>query len=478
MPIRRVLMALLLGLLLGAPPLALWLAPSQQPSVVQRLQARGELIVASRRAPTTWYRGPEGPKGLEHDLVQDFAQGLGVEARFVFPDDIGHLLQMTSQGAVHLAAAGLTVTPERRRFLRFGQPYQEVSEQLVYRLGSRRPRFLDEIAPYEIQVVAGSAHEETLRRLQRRHPGLKWIARREVDLYQLLEGVERGEIRYTVADSNDLLMAARIYRHLKAAFDLSEHRPLAWAFPPFGDDSLRQAADAYLARIRRDGTLARLLEHYYGHAGRLNFVDKRDFLRHIRERLPRLRPYFELAERQTGIDWRLLAAIAYQESHWDPKAKSPTGVRGVMMLTRATARQLGVEDRLDPEQSILGGARYLRIVEEKIPARIPEPDRLWLTLAGYNIGFGHLEDARILTQAQGGDPDRWTEVRERLPLLNRKAWEKRLKYGRANGVQAVEYVENIRNYYDLLVWYDNHPEDLALETETEDKADDGGQAGR
>lgn len=460
-------MALSLALLLGGPPVALLLRDDLQPSELERIRRQGELIVATREAPTTWYPGPEGPEGLDHDLVQGFASQLGVEIRFVFPGDFAQLLELTRHGAVHMAAAGITITPTRQRSLRFSLPYQEISEQLVYRRGSHRPRSLAEIAPYEIQVVAGSAHEETLRRKQKIYPELRWIARRDVSSYDLMAAVERGELRYTVADSNDLLMAARLYRHLRTAFDLSDKKPLAWAFPRFGDSSLQRAANRYLIRIRNDGTLDRLIEHYYGHVSRLNFVDKRAFQRHIRERLPKLRPHFELAEQQTGIDWRLLAAIAYQESHWDPKAKSPTGVRGVMMLTQDTARQLGITNRLDPKQSILGGARYLRIVEQKIPERIPEPDRLWLTLAGYNIGFGHLEDARILTQIQGGDPDRWSDVRERLPLLNRKTWRKRLKYGPANGIQAVEYVENIRNYYDLLVWYDNHPEDLAVESKAE-----------
>jgi membrane-bound lytic murein transglycosylase F len=338
-----------------------------------------------------------------------------------------------------------------------------VREQLVYRRGDRRPRTLDDIPPFAIQVIAGSAHEETLRQLHERHPALQWIARHHIGLHTLLEGVEAGSVRFTVSDDNELLLASRIYRHLAPAFELRSDASLAWAFPTFGSDALRQAADRYLQRIRTNGTLQRLLEHYYGHAGRLNFVDKRAFQRHLRERLPALRPFFEQAERQTGIDWRLLAAIAYQESHWNPKAVSPTGVRGVMMLTQDTARLLGVSDRVDPRQSILGGARYLRIVEQKIPERITEPDRLWLTLAGYNIGFGHLEDARILTQKAGGDPDRWTAVREHLPRLNRKKLAGQLRYGNANGVQAVEYVENIRNYYDLMVWYDNHPEDLAIQ---------------
>ena len=146
--------------------------------------------------------------------------------------------------------------------------------------------------------------------------------------------------------------------------------------------------------------------------------------------------------------------MGYQESHWNPDAVSPTGVRGIMMLTEATARQLGVEDRVDPRQSIFGGARYLRRIKRKIPERIAEPDRTWLALAAYNIGFGHLEDARILTQANGGDPDRWEDVREHLPLLADPKWHTRTRHGYARGGQPVHYVENIRYYYDVLLWLD------------------------
>ncbi len=460
---RRIVLLSLPLLALAGQIVTLILAARHQTDPLARLRARGELIVATRESPSTWYPGVEGATGPEHDLVTGLARELGLHVRFVVIDDIDRLLALTRQGAVHMAAAGLTITRERRNTLRFSIPYQQVHEQLVYRRGTPRPKSLDRIPPLAIQVVAGSAHEDTLKRLRKRHPALRWIARRHVDLHELLEGVEAGRVRFTVADDNELLLASRIYRHLAPAFDLRADAALAWAFPAFGSDALREAANRYLRRIREDGSLQRLLDHYYGHAGRLNFVDKRAFHRHLRERLPALRPFFEWAERQTGIDWRLLAAIAYQESHWNPKAVSPTGVRGVMMLTRDTARQLGVDDRLDPEQSILGGARYLRIVEEKLPARITEPDRLWLTLAGYNIGFGHLEDARILAQKAGEDPDRWSAVRRHLPRLNHRDIAEQVRHGRADGIQAVEYVENIRNYYDLLVWYDNHPEDLAIQ---------------
>src|SRR5690606_3661040 len=202
-----------------------------------------------------------------------------------------------------------------------------------------------------------------------------------------------------------------------------------------------------IEKIRHNGVLAQIIERHYGHTDRFDYVGTRIFMRHIEERLPAYRATFEEAGTLSGTDWRLLAAMGYQESHWDPDAVSPTGVRGIMMLTRNTARHVGIDDRLDPEKSILGGANYFSMVKEKVPERITEPDRTWFALAAYNVGFGHLEDARILTQGQGGNPDRWMDVRERLPLLSQKKWYRQTKYGYARGHEPVIYVENIRSYY-------------------------------
>ena len=131
---------------------------------------------------------------------------------------------------------------------------------------------------------------------------------------------------------------------------------------------------------------------------------------------------------------------------------SPTGVQGVMMLTAETAARVGIQNRADARQSILGGARYLRVVEETIPRRIPEPDRTWLALAAYNVGYGHLEDARVLTQHRGQDPDRWPDVRANLPLLAQERYFTTLKRGYARGWEPVGFVRNVQTYAELLRW--------------------------
>jgi membrane-bound lytic murein transglycosylase F len=437
-------------------PLGLAGSGCKQKSVLSRIQAQGELLVATRNSPTSYYEGPDGPAGLEYDLVQRFAKSLGVKVQFVFPQPFEDILNAVRDGRVHMAAGGLTATAARERTLRFSIPYQEITQQLVYRRGSTRPHGLAHLGGM-LEVLAGSSHEERLARLKATdYPHLHWRASRDYETEELLYLVEEQAIDYTVADSNELALNRRYYPHLTAAFSLSEPEPLAWAFAKGGDDSLRRAANRFLRHIKQDGTLAQLMNRYYGRVGRLNFVDRRTFWRHVNRRLAKYQATFQAVAKKYAQDWRLLAAIGYQESHWNPRAVSPTGVRGIMMLTQVTAKRVGIRNRLDPEQSIRGGADYLHILERTLPDHIAEPDRTWLTLAGYNVGFGHLEDARILTQRQGGDPDKWADVKQRLPLLSRKQFYTRLKHGYARGREPVIYVDNIRSYYDLLVWYSHH----------------------
>jgi membrane-bound lytic murein transglycosylase F len=264
--------------------------------------------------------------------------------------------------------------------------------------------------------------------------------------------VAADEIDYTVADSTDFNIIRNYHPELRVALDLEMAVPIAWAFPADADDSLVEAANRYLRRTKQGGRLARILERYYGHTDKFDYVGTRAFMRHYERRLPRYRDMFEEAADENTIDWRLLAAMGYQESHWRPGAVSPTGVRGIMMLTEATADYLGIEDRVDPESSISGGARFLRRLKQRLPDSIKEPDRTWMSLAAYNVGYGHLMDARRIVEIQGGNPDAWIDVSETLPLLAQRKWYSRLMYGYARGWEPVLYVENVRTYLDILRW--------------------------
>lgn len=180
------------------------------------------------------------------------------------------------------------------------------------------------------------------------------------------------------------------------------------------------------------------------------------FTRRLETRLPKYTGLIHRAAAEHGIDWQLLAAMSYQESFWDPDATSPTGVRGLMMLTRVTAAELNIDNRLDPKQSILGGAEYFARLRERLPDSIQEPDRTFMALAAYNMGMSHLEDARILTEHYGKNPDRWDDVVQFVPLLEQQKYYAALKNGYARGREAVRYVQRIREYQTVIAWHQQH----------------------
>jgi|TARA_B110000091_G_C13726046_1_gene436884 membrane-bound lytic murein transglycosylase F len=182
----------------------------------------------------------------------------------------------------------------------------------------------------------------------------------------------------------------------------------------------------------------------------LNNVEKIIFVKKINEKLPNYISYFKKYTRNSTFSWELIAAIAYQESHWNHKAVSKTKVKGLMMLTKDTASYVNVENRMDPEQSVDGGVRYLESIYKRLPKSIIGSDRVWMTLASYNVGLGHLEDARVITQRFGHNPNYWSDVKKHLPKLRIKKYYTKSKYGYARGSEPVKYVERIKAYLDII----------------------------
>lgn len=427
-------------------------APSR--SALEQVLARGELHIVTRTSPATYYQGSDGEAGFEYELASRFADKLGVALRVSVARTLPEMFEELAAGHVNLAAAGLTITANRSQNFHFTPPYQLISQQLVYRLGNSPPQDLAAVASGRLEIVAHSSHAERLVQLAREVPDLRWHENPSLDTEELLIMVDEELIDYTIADSNEVAVARRFYPQLAVAFDISEPEPLAWAFPGTADESLLRAASTFIEELRASGELDQLLERYYGHIDVYDYAGTPVYMHQVRARLPRYRRYFEQAGDTHGIDWRLLAAMAYQESHWDPAAVSPTGVRGMMMLTQATAEYLGIRNRTDLIQSIDGGARYLQQLNERLEEQILEPDRTWMAVAAYNVGLGHLNDARRITRQLGGDDTLWKDVKENLPLLRERSWYKKTRHGYARGDEPVRYVENIRSYYDILVWMD------------------------
>ncbi|MBI2384069.1 MAG: membrane-bound lytic murein transglycosylase MltF [Gammaproteobacteria bacterium] len=435
-------------LLSGAVLLTLSTCSPRAP-ILQRVKALGVLRVATLNSPTTYYVGPTGPTGFEYDLARGMADDLGLKLEVLVLGTAAEVIDAVRSGRAHLGASGLALTSSREKLVRFSPPIRKVVPQLVYRAGMPKPKDLSEVTG-RLTVVAGDHTAELLALHKQQFSGLAWQETGEVEAEELLFQVANEQLDYTVANSDLVAINQRYYPQLRVAFALAQSQDLAWAFA-LGDDSLYDAAVSYLRRLGSK-ELVRLRDRHFGHVARVNYSGALTLAGHVQTRLPRYRRTFEAAAAQFGLDWRLLAAVGYQESNWDPEAVSPTGVRGLMQITTETAAFLEIENRLDPIQSIYGGARYLQQLKERLPPEIKEPDRTWMTLAAYNMGLGHLLDARALAGLHDGDPTRWVDVRGVLPLLTQSKWFSKTRHGYARGHEAVAYVDNIRTYFDMLTW--------------------------
>lgn len=414
------------------------------------IKRSGKLIVVTRNAPTTYYEDRDGSMaGLEYDMIVSFAKYLGVEPEFQVIPTISGILDAIATGGGDVAAAGLTYTRGRSEKFLIGPVYQTVKQLVVCRRGGRCPKRVGDLSKMRLRVVAGSSHEERLNALRREHPDLSWESEDSLDAEQLLEMVWRDRLDCTISDDNIFDINRRYFPELIAAFAITEPEPLAW-FLNRKSKGLRREIHEWFEGYSDSGELAHLIEKYYGYVEIFDYVDTREFVHRIATVLPRYRPLFEEAAAENDLSWTLLAAQSYQESHWNPRAQSPTGVKGIMMLTLAAAEDLGVPDRLDSEQSIQGGARYMRQLLDRLPAGIQEPDRTWIALAAYNVGMAHLHDARGLALRLGKDPNLWKDLAEVLPLLAQRKYYETLSHGYARGSEPVHFVYRIRNYQDIL----------------------------
>lgn len=431
----------------------LWLRPP-----LKAPRESGELVILTLRGPTTTQDVPTAGKGkddtqtgFEHDLSTLFARELGLSPRFVVMPSHKKLILALKDNRGHIAAADLTPDVELRAAFAFGPSYRLIQYQLVCGNAAPKPKSLRDTIGKQISVIAETPAHDMLRELTGEFPGMILdVVPHETNPDDLLKRIDAQQSDCALVDAVGFAVGKRLHPDLSTAFNVGHEYKVAWAFSPMADADLQHSAASFFDKIRQNGTLSRLLDRYYGHINRIQPVDSESLLEKAQTLLPKLRVHFHEAQQLTGLDWRVLAAIAYQESHWDALATSPTGVRGLMMLTEDTADRMGVKNRLDARESIIGGAKYLLLLRDTVPARIPEPDRTWLALAAYNQGYGHLEDARILTQRMKLQADSWLDVRKAYLRLRDPEIHESLKHGFARGDEAVQFVENIRNYTDII----------------------------
>lgn len=441
---RRVpYVVMLLLLLFGAESLRPHMSPV--PQGLDAIRKSGKLVLLVRQSPTSYYQGTLGPTGFDYELGRAIAKSLGAEPEFRIFDTESDMLEALAARKGQ-AAIGLAQSPLRSARFAIGAGYETVRQLAICRRDGAMPKKMEDLAGLKLAVSAGSAAEEALAKTSVQ--GLN-IARLALPPETLMQQVMDGALDCTFADSLVLRITNPYYPELTQAIALTGDQQIGWLLAP-GSEDMRDYLRTWFAGARKSGIFGGIERRFYGFLPPFDYVDSRAFKTAIKTVLPDYEKAFRRAQGDTGLTWELIAAIAYQESHWNPDAKSATGVRGIMMLTEDTARALGVSNRLDPGESIEAGARYIADLIAKMPEDVPQAERPWFALAAYNMGLAHLYDARILASRMGLNRNSWTDMRRILPLLQRSEYASTLKSGSAPGGQAVRFVQQVRTYQHIL----------------------------
>ena len=414
-------------------------------TLLDLIRKKNKLIILTINAPTTYYIDRDNKlAGLEYEMTQSLGEYIDVEVEYRVYASIKDVIKALRNNEGHIAAAGLTVNDKRKLEFDFGPVYQSTDEYLVCHRTRSPIRTKEAFKDVEIVVTADSNYIETLKG----YPEASWTVDADMHTIKLLEQVSDKKIECTVSDSNLYDIEKRYLTEIENKHTLNKQSDLAWMLNKHSEELLKQV-NSWFTQYQDQGELPQVLDKYYGYVEIFDYVDIHKFLKRVNTRLPQYKDFFIDAAQKNDIEPSILAAQSYQESHWNRKAKSPTGVRGIMMLTQPVAKSLGVTNRLDAKQNIYAGAKF-HAKMKKMVEHVDEPDRTWLALAAYNVGRGHFRDAQQLARKLGKDPDRWAEMKQVLPLLSDKKYYKDLRYGYARGREPVDYVTRIRSYNELL----------------------------
>lgn len=377
--------------------------------------------------------------GFEYELLETFARSLGAELELVVVP-YGELFTLLSGGAGDMAVGGIIDTQYVRRVSQPSISWFDAKTTIVYKRGTARPDSLDDI---NAETVLSSA----------RYYGLQGFDSIELtddhrSEYELLNAVAIGKDRFALSTDYRALGAKHYLPELNRSFILPDRVQLVWSLPKSYDSTLYAVLNQFLQTALDKELPKKLEEYYFALPARLSTFDALALHKKIKSTLPELEPLFRSAARDSGIDWTLLAAIAYQESRWSNDAKSPTGVRGIMQLTTQTAEFMEVEDRMDITETIDGAARYLLYLKDRLPDSIPEPERTWFAVGAYNVGLKHINAAYKLATSEGLERTQWNTIQQLLPNLYGERFN--------NGEQAKSYVERVQIFTDILRFYDNH----------------------
>lgn len=417
---------------------------------LEEIKKRKVLRVLTRNTSSTYFIYKGEQLGFEYELAKEFAKSLGVRLEIIVPPTREALLEYLDAGKGDLIAAGMTRTPEREKRYLFSAPYQFVSELLIVPAKDKTTRGLPDLKGKTVSVRKSSSYYETLSNIKD-NLGIKIeLLPEELETEEILGRVGAGKIPATVADSNIVQLEQTYNSNIRSVGPLGDIVEIAWMMRQ-NQPKLKQEADAVMTKLYKGVFYNQMVSKYFKDPKRARNVQKSRA-----DKGGQLSPFDDLVKKHSRtyeFDWRLVTAQMFQESGFDPNAKSWVGAKGLMQVMPRTAEELKVENVEEPSQGILAGtklmARYFNLFNS---SEISAKDRIRFALASYNCGPGHVADARDLATDMGLNPNKWfANVEQALLLLGKREIAKKARYGFCRCEEPVNYVSQIQDRYDHYV---------------------------
>ena len=417
------------------------------------IQKRKTLRVLTRNNAASYFLWRGELLGFEYELIKAFAKKHKLRLEVVVAPSHKDLIPMLKEGKGDVIASFMTVTDERKaQGIKFSRHHHMVSEIIVTRHDDVSLKKIEDLKGRSIYVRRSSAYWQTLEKLKSQ--GIDFnlkVVPETMETEEVIEKVAQGKYDLTLADSHILDIELTWRDDIKAAFPVGGPIKNAWAVRK-KDSQLLIAINQFIKKEYKG--------LFYNVTYKKYFKNSHKIIRHKRERIDLsvdgvISPYDEIVKKyaeQYGFDWRLIVSQMYQESHFNPQAKSWVGAKGLMQVMPRTAKELKLTNLEDPETGIHAGIKYMKWVRERFELELDVKDRMWFTLAAYNAGQGHIKDARRLARQKGWNPNRWfNHVEKALLLLSKPKYAKQARHGYVRGHEPVKYVQQIKNRYEAYV---------------------------
>lgn len=432
-----------------------WAASKQD---IHNVQSQQQIRVVAVEGPLVYRQGKNQEKyGIDYDLIQSFAKDYNLKIKWLPVRSQQEATETLDHGQADIAVGRYHGSSKEARSFLVTPAIEETHLSLFCRKNQKIHTANDlsnkRVILFEKDLSLGPIELIKSRMNQNLGATVNFNVWMNSNVQTAFREIAVNNADCLVAENFESVFWLETFLTIEKIAPIGGSYSLNWLIHPT-NNSLLNVLRAWFVSASRKDEINRVQDRYHLLVRELDENDVRTFLKKSRDTLPDFLKEIKKSSTENRLPWQLIAAVAYQESKWDPEARSYTGVRGIMQLTEETADLMGVEDRRDPAQSIQGGSKYIKYLYEKIPAHINSKDRLALTLAAYNIGYGHLLDAQKLTDSLGKNPESWKDLKTVLPLLTKEKYYSQTTFGYARGYETVQYVERTKSYYHLLVLRD------------------------